>query len=122
MTHSLGRLRKRYVEYLGLWQVTGTRRWLARLGLPVVRSWRPWRSGTGQIGGYYERYSGLTFLTIRDAGHMASAAALSLFQSSLFGSLRGHPTSVALRSVVETSVAYQEVLHCAHTDFCAFWP
>ncbi|EIE23392.1 peptidase S10, serine carboxypeptidase [Coccomyxa subellipsoidea C-169] len=58
--------------------VTGTRRWLARLGLPVVRSWRPWRSGTGQIGGYYERYSGLTFLTIREAGHMASAAALSI--------------------------------------------
>ncbi|KAK9905794.1 hypothetical protein WJX75_006411 [Coccomyxa subellipsoidea] len=50
--------------------VTGTRRWLRRLKLPVVRSWQPWRSATGQIGGYFERYAGLTFVTIRDAGHM----------------------------------------------------
>jgi serine carboxypeptidase-like clade 2 len=54
-------------------QVTGTRRWLRRLGLPVVKSWRPWRSATGQVGGYYERYQGLTFVTVRDAGHMVRA-------------------------------------------------
>ena len=50
--------------------MTGTRRWLRRLKLPVVRSWQPWRSATGQIGGYFERYAGLTFVTIRNAGHM----------------------------------------------------
>ncbi|CAL8472304.1 g11846 [Coccomyxa elongata] len=50
--------------------VTGTRSWLRSLKLPVVRSWRPWRSGTGQIGGYFEHYKGLTFVTVRDAGHM----------------------------------------------------
>lgn len=53
-------------------QVTGTRRWLRLLKLPVEKSWRPWRSATGQVGGYYERYQGLTFVTIRDAGHMVT--------------------------------------------------
>ena len=51
-------------------QVTGTRRWLRKLGLPVKLQWRPWKSATGQVGGYYEVYDGLTFATIRDAGHM----------------------------------------------------
>lgn len=53
-----------------LLQVTGTRRWLRKLGLPVKLQWRPWKSATGQVGGYYEVYDGLTFATIRDAGHM----------------------------------------------------
>lgn len=51
-------------------QVTGTRRWLRKLGLPVKLQWRPWKSATGQVGGYYEVYDGLTFATVRDAGHM----------------------------------------------------
>ncbi|CAL5224857.1 g7615 [Coccomyxa viridis] len=50
--------------------VTGTRRWLRKLGLPVKLQWRPWKSATGQVGGYYEVYDGLTFATVRDAGHM----------------------------------------------------
>lgn len=54
--------------------MTGTRNWLRSLKLPIVRSWRPWRSGTGQIGGYFEHYKGLTFVTVRDAGHMVCAA------------------------------------------------
>ena len=53
-----------------LLQVTGTRRWLRKLGLPVKLQWRPWKSATGQVGGYYEVYDGLTFATVRDAGHM----------------------------------------------------
>lgn len=51
-------------------QITGTRRWLRKLGLPVKTSWRPWKSATGQVGGYFERYAGLTLATVRDAGHM----------------------------------------------------
>ena len=51
-------------------QVTGTRRWLRKLGLPVKTQWRPWKSATGQVGGYFERYDGLTLATVRDAGHM----------------------------------------------------
>lgn len=51
-------------------QVTGTRRWLRKLDLPVTAQWRPWKSATGQVGGYFERYEGLTFATVRDAGHM----------------------------------------------------
>ena len=32
-----------------LCQVTGTRRWIRALDLPILTSWRPWRSATGQV-------------------------------------------------------------------------
>ncbi|KAL3160668.1 hypothetical protein ABBQ32_010584 [Trebouxia sp. C0010 RCD-2024] len=50
--------------------VMGTRRWVASLQLPIVKEWRPWYSHTGQVGGYVEVYDGLTFSTVRNAGHM----------------------------------------------------
>ncbi|KAL3160666.1 hypothetical protein ABBQ32_010583 [Trebouxia sp. C0010 RCD-2024] len=54
----------------GIVPVIGTRRWVASLQLPVVKEWRPWYSHTGQVGGYVEVYDGLTFSTVRNAGHM----------------------------------------------------
>ncbi len=91
-----------------LLQVTGTRSWLRSLKLPVVRSWRPWRSDTGQIGGYFEHYKGLTFVTVRDAGHMVCAllslhrTLLCAFTHSLLEqvSIFGHKISV-LRGCLE---------------------
>ena len=60
-------------------QVTGTRRWLRVLDLPVVTTWRPWKSATGQVGGYFQRYKGLTLATVRDAGHMVRSPPAPLF-------------------------------------------
>ncbi len=62
-------------------QVTGTRRWLRKLGLPVKLQWRPWKSATGQVGGYYEVYDGLTFATVRDAGHMVQLPREQLYNA-----------------------------------------
>lgn len=54
----------------GIVPVIGTRRWLASLQLPILKEWRPWYSHTGQVGGYVEIFEGLTFSTVRNAGHM----------------------------------------------------
>jgi len=58
----------------------GTSRWIESLELPVSSPWRPWTApGTMPVTGYVTQYNvsadptvraGLTFATIRDAGHM----------------------------------------------------
>ncbi|KAL6639719.1 hypothetical protein ACP70R_022541 [Stipagrostis hirtigluma subsp. patula] len=49
--------------------VTATRRALRKLGLPAVKPWREWFTGD-QVGGYTVLYDGgLTFVTVRGAGH-----------------------------------------------------
>ena len=51
--------------------VIGTRRWINSLELPVTAPWRPWRSASGQVGGWtVEHAGGLTFASVRGAGHM----------------------------------------------------
>jgi len=50
--------------------VTGTRAWLRSLHLPIVKPWRPWYDSRKQVGGYVTVYKGLTFTTVRNAGHM----------------------------------------------------
>lgn len=45
------------------------RRWIRSLHLPVTSPWRPWYSG-GQVGGYVQDYQGISFATVRGAGHM----------------------------------------------------
>jgi len=47
----------------------GTRQWIAELKRPIVESWRPWIVNK-QVGGYVTVYKGLTFVTVRNAGHM----------------------------------------------------
>jgi hypothetical protein len=56
----------------GILPVVGTRRWVAGLGLPTKSAWRPWLSLTGQVGGHVIVYEGLTFASVRNAGHMVS--------------------------------------------------
>jgi len=49
----------------------GTEKWIKNLNLPVLEKWRSWTvSDPLNIGGYVTKYDGLTFLTIRGAGHM----------------------------------------------------
>ncbi|KAL9841790.1 putative serine carboxypeptidase-like 23 [Arabidopsis thaliana] len=68
--------------------VTGTRLALSKLNLPVKTPWYPWYSEK-QVGGWTEVYEGLTFATIRGAGHevpvLQPERALTLLRSFLAG-------------------------------------
>ncbi|KAJ8618563.1 hypothetical protein MRB53_014749 [Persea americana] len=48
--------------------VTSTRYTLNKLGLPIIEDWTPWYSHE-QVGGWTIGYKGLTFVTLRGAGH-----------------------------------------------------
>ncbi|XP_054823746.1 serine carboxypeptidase-like 34 [Prosopis cineraria] len=66
--------------------VTATRYTLKKLGLPIVQDWTPWYAGK-QVGGWTVLYDGLTFVTVRGAGHQVPSFApqqsLQLFQHFL---------------------------------------
>ncbi|KAL8037334.1 hypothetical protein ABFX02_11G032600 [Erythranthe guttata] len=68
--------------------VTATRFSLNRLNLKVKTPWYPWYSN-GQVGGWTEVYDGLTFATVRGAGHevplFQPRRAFELFQTFLSG-------------------------------------
>ncbi|KAK4754954.1 hypothetical protein SAY87_008711 [Trapa incisa] len=68
--------------------VTSTRFSLSHLNLPVKTPWYPWYTG-GQVGGWTEVYKGLTFATVRGAGHevplFQPKRAFVLFKSFLEG-------------------------------------
>ncbi|XWS39587.1 hypothetical protein CRYUN_Cryun18bG0068100 [Craigia yunnanensis] len=48
--------------------VTSTRLTLKKLGLKTIEEWTPWYTNN-QVGGWTIEYDGLTFVTIRGAGH-----------------------------------------------------
>ncbi|XXG55560.1 hypothetical protein AAC387_Pa03g3205 [Persea americana] len=68
--------------------VTATRFSLAQLRLPTKIPWYPWYA-KNQVGGWTEVYKGLTFATVRGAGHevplVKPREALQLFRSFLRG-------------------------------------
>ncbi|XP_062078439.1 serine carboxypeptidase 24-like [Humulus lupulus] len=68
--------------------VTATRFSLSHLNLPTKTRWYPWYTG-GQVGGWTEVYKGLTFTTVRGAGHevplFQPKRAFILFKSFLAG-------------------------------------
>ncbi|XP_043693871.1 serine carboxypeptidase 24-like [Telopea speciosissima] len=68
--------------------VTATRFSLNHLNLTVKTRWYPWNSG-GQVGGWTEVYEGLTFATVRGAGHevplFQPKRGFTLFRSFLAG-------------------------------------
>ena len=74
--------------------VTGTRRWIQSLNLQETHAWQPWYVHD-QVGGYWQGYDGLTFATVRGAGHMVPytqpARAQRLFQWFVGGL---HPSSL----------------------------
>ncbi|KAJ7555078.1 hypothetical protein O6H91_05G021400 [Diphasiastrum complanatum] len=67
---------------------TGTRYWINQLKLPIHIPWYPWNH-ENQVGGWTQIYEGLTFITVRGAGHMVPsikpAEAVSIFRSFLAG-------------------------------------
>ncbi|RHN68889.1 putative carboxypeptidase D [Medicago truncatula] len=75
--------------------VTSSRYSINTLKLPINDAWHPWYSGK-EIGGYVVGYKGLTFVTVRGAGHLVPSwqpeRALTLISSFLYGSL---PASVS---------------------------
>ncbi|AQK72926.1 uncharacterized protein LOC100279206 [Zea mays] len=68
--------------------VTSTRLTLHKLGLKTVQEWTPWYDHL-QVGGWTIVYEGLTFVTIRGAGHevplYAPRQARTLFSNFLAG-------------------------------------
>ncbi|KAM1731750.1 hypothetical protein ACFX11_017596 [Malus domestica] len=68
--------------------VTATRFSLNHLNLTIKTPWYPWYSGR-QVGGWTEVYDGLTFATVRGAGHevplIQAERGLTLFKSFLAG-------------------------------------
>ncbi|XP_008220190.1 PREDICTED: serine carboxypeptidase II-3-like [Prunus mume] len=70
--------------------VTSSRYSINNLKLQLRTSWRPWYSD-GEVGGYVIGYKGLTFATVRGAGHMVPSyqpqRALTLISSFLKGEL-----------------------------------
>ncbi|KAM3403106.1 hypothetical protein ACQJBY_006704 [Aegilops geniculata] len=65
---------------------TSTRYTLKKLGLPIKEDWSPWFTHK-QVGGWSVVYDGLTFVTVRGAGHMVPTSrpekALQLFEHFL---------------------------------------
>ncbi|PIN25107.1 Serine carboxypeptidases (lysosomal cathepsin A) [Handroanthus impetiginosus] len=49
--------------------VTSTRYSLRKLGLNIKQDWTPWYTYNKQVGGWTVEYEGLTFVTVRGAGH-----------------------------------------------------
>jgi serine carboxypeptidase-like clade 1 len=50
---------------------TGTRSWVYGMGLPEDGQYKAWMMG-GQVAGFYASFApGLTFATVKGAGHMA---------------------------------------------------
>jgi hypothetical protein len=72
----------------GVVPTTGTRYWLKELNFPIEVPWYPWNHST-QVGGWTQVYRGLTFVTVRNAGHMVPAdkpeQGLAVFRSFLAG-------------------------------------
>eukprot|EP00253_Pinus_taeda_P020337 PITA_20337 len=69
--------------------VTGTRLSINQLSLPITTPWYPWYVDNQTVGGWTEGYEGLTFATVRGAGHevplFQPERALKLFKSFIMG-------------------------------------
>ncbi|CAN6214759.1 unnamed protein product [Urochloa humidicola] len=70
--------------------VTSTRYSIDALKLPTVTPWHAWYDDDGEVGGWSQGYEGLTFVTVRGAGHEVPLhrpkQALTLIKSFLAGS------------------------------------
>ncbi|KUF84543.1 Serine carboxypeptidase 26 [Phytophthora nicotianae] len=69
----------------------GTERWLGGQGLKlqITQKWRAWFGPDQQLAGYVQKYEGLTFKTVKGAGHMVPAVrplhGLNLFECFVYG-------------------------------------
>jgi len=66
----------------------GTRQWISLLQRPILESWRPYILNQ-QVAGYITIYKGLTFATVRNAGHLVPETqperAFYMFNQFLYG-------------------------------------
>ena len=67
----------------------GTRQWIAELNMEMIQDHTSFYTSDGQVAGYYEVYSGLTFVSVKGAGHMVPQykpqAALQMFRAFVLG-------------------------------------
>lgn len=50
---------------------TGTRQWIKSLNLDVIKEYSPWYAdGSKEVAGFYTKYNGLIFATVKGTGHM----------------------------------------------------
>ncbi|KAH7365080.1 hypothetical protein KP509_18G008000 [Ceratopteris richardii] len=72
----------------GVVSTLGTRRWIKELNLTVQTPWYAW-DYNNQVGGWTQEYDGLTFVTVRGAGHLVPfvqpGPAFALFGTFLAG-------------------------------------
>ncbi|XP_031270975.1 serine carboxypeptidase-like 40 isoform X2 [Pistacia vera] len=70
--------------------VTSSRYSISTLNLPIKAAWYPWYTNE-EVAGYVEAYDGLTFVTVRGAGHLVPSyqpeRALTMISSFLNGVL-----------------------------------
>ncbi|GAX76569.1 hypothetical protein CEUSTIGMA_g4015.t1 [Chlamydomonas eustigma] len=68
---------------------TGSERWTSELNYPVREVWGPWYVEDHQVAGYSIEYEGLTYATIKGAGHMVPQTnpreAFAMFQRFISG-------------------------------------
>jgi cathepsin A (carboxypeptidase C)/serine carboxypeptidase-like clade 2 len=48
----------------------GSENWITSLNLTVAEPWQKWKGADKQVAGFFIEYDGLTFLTVKGAGHM----------------------------------------------------
>ncbi|PSS29359.1 Serine carboxypeptidase-like [Actinidia chinensis var. chinensis] len=69
--------------------VSSTRYSIDALNIKVIKPWHPWSDNTGEVAGYKVVYDGLTFATVRGAGHQVPQhkprRALTLFKMFITG-------------------------------------
>ncbi|XP_066345718.1 serine carboxypeptidase-like 7 [Miscanthus floridulus] len=71
--------------------VVGTQAWIRYLNLTIVDDWRPWYVG-GQVAGFTRSYaSGLTYATVKGAGHVAPMYKTSECQKMFIRWISGDP-------------------------------
>jgi hypothetical protein len=69
----------------------GTERWISSEGLQlnILEKWHAWFGPDKQLAGYTQKYDGLTFKTVKGAGHMVATTrplhALYMFECFLYG-------------------------------------
>ncbi|GKA90582.1 serine carboxypeptidase II-2, partial [Tanacetum coccineum] len=72
----------------GVIPVTSTRNTINALNLTTISPWRAWYED-GQVGGWTQKYDGLTFVAVRGAGHKVPLhkpkLALTLLKSFIAG-------------------------------------
>jgi len=48
----------------------GSENWLGFMGLKILQPWSKWSGSDTQVAGYFVRYDGMSFATVKGAGHM----------------------------------------------------